>query len=72
MTALAFFWTQRGYAAEGADYSLRVLAGDPAAPPALRARARWAGAYDRFYTFDLDRRDGRGERRAGGGEGGRG
>jgi predicted ATPase/DNA-binding CsgD family transcriptional regulator len=54
MTALAFFWTQRGYAAEGADYSLRVLAGDPAAPPALRARARWAGAYDRFYTFDLD------------------
>ena len=55
MTALAFFWTQRGYAAEGADYSLRVLAGDPAAPPALRARARWAGAYDRFYTFDLDR-----------------
>jgi predicted ATPase/DNA-binding CsgD family transcriptional regulator len=55
MTALALFWTQRGYAAEGADYSLRVLAGDPAAPPALRARARWAGAYDRFYTFDLDR-----------------
>ena len=55
MTALAFFWTQRGYAAEGADYSLRVLAGDPAAPPALRARARWAGAYDRFYTFDLDK-----------------
>ena len=55
MTALAFFWTQRGYAAEGADYSVRVLAGDPAAPPALRARARWAGAYDRFYTFDLDR-----------------
>ena len=55
MTALAFFWTQRGYAAEGADYSLRVLAGDAAAPPALRARARWAGAYDRFYTFDLDR-----------------
>ena len=54
MTALAFFWTQRGYAAEGADYALRVLAGDPAAPPALRARARWAGAYDRFYTFDLD------------------
>ena len=42
MTALAFFWTQRGYAAEGADYSLRVLAGDPAAPAALRARARWA------------------------------
>ena len=35
MTALAFFWTQRGYAAEGADYSLRVLAADPAAPPAL-------------------------------------
>ena len=33
---------------------MRVLAGDPAAPPALRARARWAGAYDRFYTFDLD------------------
>ena len=55
MSALAFFWTQRGYAAEGADYGLRVLAGDPAAPPALRARARWAGAYDRFYTFDLDR-----------------
>jgi predicted ATPase/DNA-binding CsgD family transcriptional regulator len=55
MTALAFFWTQRGYAAEGADYSVRVLAGDPAAPAALRARARWAGAYDRFYTFDLDR-----------------
>ena len=55
MTALAFFWTQRGYAAEGADYSVRVLAGDPAAPPVLRARARWAGAYDRFYTFDLDR-----------------
>ena len=55
MTALALFWTQRGYAAEGADYSLRVLAGDLAAPPALRARARWAGAYDRFYTFDLDR-----------------
>ena len=54
MIALAFFWTQRGYAAEGADYTLRVLAGDPAAPPALRARARWAGAYDRFYTFDLD------------------
>jgi predicted ATPase/DNA-binding CsgD family transcriptional regulator len=54
MTALAFFWTQRGYAAEGADYSLRVLAGDPAAPAALRARARWAGAYDRFYSFDLD------------------
>ena len=53
MTALAFFWTQRGYAAEGADYGLRVLAGDPAAPPALRARARWAGAYDRFYTFDF-------------------
>jgi predicted ATPase/DNA-binding CsgD family transcriptional regulator len=55
MTALALFWTQRGYAAEGADYSLRVLAGDPAAPPALRARARWAGAYDRFYSFDFDR-----------------
>ena len=55
MTALAFFWTQRGYAAEGADYSVRVLAGDPVAPSALRARARWAGAYDRFYTFDLDR-----------------
>ncbi len=55
MAALALFWTQRGYAAEGADYSLRVLAGDSAAPPALRARARWAGAYDRFYTFDLDR-----------------
>ena len=55
MTALAFFWTQRGYAAEGADYALRVLAGDPAAPPALRARARWAGAYDRFYSFDFDR-----------------
>ena len=54
MIALAFFWTQRGYAGEGADYALRVLAGDPAAPPALRARARWAGAYDRFYTFDLD------------------
>jgi predicted ATPase/DNA-binding CsgD family transcriptional regulator len=54
MAALAFFWTQRGYAAEGADYAVRVLAGDPAAPPALRARARWAGAYDRFYTFDLD------------------
>lgn len=54
MIALAFFWTQRGYAAEGADYSVRVLAGDPAAPSALRARARWAGAYDRFYTFDLD------------------
>jgi predicted ATPase/DNA-binding CsgD family transcriptional regulator len=54
MIALAFFWTQRGYAAEGADYSLRVLAGDPTAPAALRARARWAGAYDRFYTFDLD------------------
>ena len=55
MTALAFFWTQRGYAAEGADCSLRVLAADPAAPAVLRARARWAGAYDRFYTFDLDR-----------------
>src|SRR5215472_7152629 len=55
ITALAFFWTQRGYAAEGADYSLRVLAGDPAAPPAVRARARWAGAYDRFYSFDFDR-----------------
>jgi predicted ATPase/DNA-binding CsgD family transcriptional regulator len=55
MSALAFFWTQRGYAAEGADYGLRMLAGDPTAPPALRARARWAGAYDRFYTFDLDR-----------------
>ena len=55
MTALAFFWTQRGYAAEGADYALRVLAGDPAAPPALRARAGWAGAYDRFYSFDFDR-----------------
>jgi predicted ATPase/DNA-binding CsgD family transcriptional regulator len=55
MTALAFFWTQRGYAAEGADYGVRVVAGDPAAPPALRARARWAGAYDRFYTFDFDR-----------------
>jgi predicted ATPase/DNA-binding CsgD family transcriptional regulator len=55
ITALAFFWTQRGYAAEGADYSLRVLAGDPAAPAAVRARARWAGAYDRFYTFDFDR-----------------
>ena len=55
ITALAFFWTQRGYAAEGADYSLRVLAGDPAAPPAVRARAGWACAYDRFYTFDLDR-----------------
>lgn len=55
MTALAFFWTQRGYAAEGADYSLRVLAGDPAhRARALRARARWAGAYDRFHTFDLD------------------
>jgi predicted ATPase/DNA-binding CsgD family transcriptional regulator len=54
MAALAFFWTQRGHAAEGADYALRVLAGDPAAPPGLRARARWAGAYDRFYTFDLD------------------
>jgi predicted ester cyclase len=34
---------------------LRVLAGDPTAPPALRARTRWAGAYDRFYTFDFDR-----------------
>ena len=55
MTALAFFWTQRGYAAEGADYALRVLARYSAAPAALRARARWAGAYDRFYTFDLDR-----------------
>jgi predicted ATPase/DNA-binding CsgD family transcriptional regulator len=55
MIALAFFWTQRGYAAEGAAYALQVLAGDPAAPPALRARAGWAGAYDRFYTFDLDR-----------------
>jgi predicted ester cyclase len=55
MTALALFWTQRGYAAEGADYSLRVLAGDPTAPPALRARTRWAGAYDRSYTFDFDR-----------------
>ena len=54
MTALAFFWTQRGYAADGADYALRVLAADPTAPPALRARARWAGAYDRFYTFDFD------------------
>ena len=54
IAALAFFWTQRGYAAEGADYALRVLAGDPAAPSALRARARWAGAYDRFYSFDLD------------------
>ena len=54
IAALAFFWTQRGYAAEGADYALRVLAEDPAAPPALRARARWAGAYDRFYSFDLD------------------
>jgi hypothetical protein len=48
MSALAFFWTQRGYAAEGADYGLRVVAGDPAAPPALRARARWGGAYARF------------------------
>ena len=55
MTALALFWAQRGYAAEGADYSLRLLAGDPAAPAALRARARWAGAYDRFYSFDFDR-----------------
>ena len=55
MTALAFFWTQRGYAAEGADHALRVLASDLTAPPALRARARWAGAYDRFYSFDLDR-----------------
>ena len=54
IAALAFFWTQRGYAAEGADYALRVLAEDPAAPSALRARARWAGAYDRFYSFDLD------------------
>jgi DNA-binding CsgD family transcriptional regulator len=54
MVALAFFWTQRGYAAEGADHALRVLAGDPAAPLALRARARWAGAYDRFYSFDFD------------------
>ncbi len=54
MIALAFFWPQRGYATEGADRSLRVLAGDPAAPLALRARARWAGAYDRFYSFDLD------------------
>jgi len=54
ITALALFWTQRGYAAEGAEAALRVLAGDPAAPPALRARARWAGAYDRFYTFDFD------------------
>ena len=72
MTALAFFWTQRGYAAEGADYGLRVLAGDPAAPPALRARARWAGAYDRFYTFDFDQAIAAGDHRAGGGEGGRG
>jgi DNA-binding CsgD family transcriptional regulator len=55
MAALALFWTQRGYAAEGADYALRVLAGDPAAPLALRARAGWAGAYDRFYSFDFDR-----------------
>ena len=55
MSALALFWTQRGYAAEGADHASRVLAADPAAPPALRARARWAGAYDRFYSFDFDR-----------------
>jgi predicted ATPase/DNA-binding CsgD family transcriptional regulator len=55
MTALALFWTQRGYAAEGADYALRVLAASPAAPTALRARTRWAGAYDRFYSFDFDR-----------------
>lgn len=55
MAALALFWTQRGYAAEGADHALRVLAADPIAPPGLRARARWAGAYDRFYSFDLDR-----------------
>jgi predicted ATPase/DNA-binding CsgD family transcriptional regulator len=54
ITALALFWTQRGYAAEGADYDLKVLAGEPTAPSALRARARWAGAYDRFYSFDLD------------------
>jgi predicted ATPase/DNA-binding CsgD family transcriptional regulator len=53
MAALAFFWTQRGYAAEGADHALRVLAADPTAPAVLRARARWAGAYDRFYSFDF-------------------
>jgi hypothetical protein len=29
--------------------------GADTAPLALRARARWAGAYDRFYSFDLDR-----------------
>ena len=55
MAALAFFWTQRGYAAEGAETAVRMLAADPGAPPALRARARWAGAYDRFYSFDFDR-----------------
>jgi hypothetical protein len=44
MSALAFFWTQRGYAAEGADYGSRVLAGDPTAPPTLRARA--PGCYE--------------------------
>ncbi|HMH90940.1 MAG TPA: LuxR C-terminal-related transcriptional regulator [Streptosporangiaceae bacterium] len=54
MVALAFFWTQRRYAAEGADHGLRMLVADPAAPLALRARARWAGAYDRFYSFDFD------------------
>jgi DNA-binding CsgD family transcriptional regulator len=51
--SLALFWSQRGYATEGADRAELVLAAHPDAPARLRGRARWAVAYDRFYTFDF-------------------
>ncbi|HEX5121197.1 MAG TPA: AAA family ATPase [Pseudonocardiaceae bacterium] len=54
IAALALFWAQRGHALEGGERAAGVLAADPAAPLALRARARWAGAYARFYAFDLE------------------
>lgn len=50
LAALPLFWGLRSFAIEGMNRAGPVLAADPAAPAALRARARCAAANTRVYS----------------------
>lgn len=53
VAALAFFWAHRGHYAEEAAWTPKAIAHSPADGHPLLARARWAGAYVRFYAGDF-------------------
>jgi predicted ATPase len=53
VAALAFFWAHRGHYAEEAAWTPKAIALTSTEGHPLLARARWAGAYVRFYAGDF-------------------